>query len=535
MDTRVLRTLSPVLFLCLSGGSLARAQLPSLPNLSLGEYKFQDRLQRDTPRGAFVGFLRAAQRGRWQIASEYLQHSEHERRTRGPEKARQLRAVLDAGFGGNLDRISNDPGGAVQEGFTPDEEWVGGISLDGKWADVVLVRVKERDGPAVWLISRRTLDRVPELYEEVGLPAWESRLPDWLVRMEFQGAPVWKLLACLLALPVCVVIGRLLVVLPALFAKLRRRQRGVEGPGKPGWQWPAAVIAGLVLHAFFVMRIGLPLLHRQYYFRAFSVLMAAAWAWLILYWIDLASEAIRRRLAARANTAARSLLLVSRRVVKAVVLFVVFVAVLQGFGVNVGVALAGLGIGGVALALAAQKTLENLFGGVSVLSDRSIQVGDVCRIGAQVGEVEDIGLRSTAIRTLDRTLLYVPNGSLATMNLENLSWRDKFWFQHVLGLTYETTADQLRSVLDGIGKLLSGHAKVEATTARVRFLRFADYSLEVECFAYVFASDYSEFLATQEVLLLRIMDIVESGGTAFAAPPAAYVRRDESSGPADMP
>ena len=103
-----------------------------------------------------------------------------------------------------------------------------------------------------------------------------------------------------------------------------------------------------------------------------------------------------------------------------------------------------------ALALAAQKTIENLFGGVAVITDRPVAIGDFCKFGNQVGTVEDIGLRSTRIRTLDRTLLTVPNGQFSSMTLENFSKRDKMWFHLTLNLRRDTTSDQMRTLLDSL-------------------------------------------------------------------------------------
>jgi MscS family membrane protein len=187
-------------------------------------------------------------------------------------------------------------------------------------------------------------------------------------------------------------------------------------------------------------------------------------------------------------------------------------------GINIAAAITGLGIGGIAIAFAAQKTLENLFGGIMIISDRPIRVGDFCRAGDTMGTVENIGLRSTRIRTLKRTVVSVPNGQLAVMNLENFAVRDKIWFHHHLSLRYETTADQLRYVLAEIRKMLYGHPKIESASARVRFVGFASSSLNLEIFAYILEREYEPFLQVQEDLLLRIMDIVEASGSSIAFP-----------------
>jgi MscS family membrane protein len=176
-----------------------------------------------------------------------------------------------------------------------------------------------------------------------------------------------------------------------------------------------------------------------------------------------------------------------------------------------------------AIALAAQKTIENLFGGVAVITDRPVAVGDFCRFGKQVGTVEDVGLRSTRIRTLDRTLVTVPNAEFSAMTLENFSKRDKMWFHLTLNLRRDTLPDQVRSLLQSITRALKEHPKVETGALPVRFIGVGTYSLDLEVFAYVLTSNDDEFLQIQQELLLWILDAVQSAGTALAVPTQAYL------------
>jgi MscS family membrane protein len=177
-----------------------------------------------------------------------------------------------------------------------------------------------------------------------------------------------------------------------------------------------------------------------------------------------------------------------------------------------------VGIGGLALGLGAHKTFENMFGGVSILFDKVIQIGDPCRINNQTGVVEDIGLRSTRLRTAERTLISVPNGTMATATLENLRFRDKFLCQQTLRLRYDLSPDHVRYVLGKIQDLLKEDPKVEDSTARVRFIRFAEYALEIEIFCYILESEYAAYLASQEQLFLQIMDEIEKAGAVVALP-----------------
>jgi len=191
---------------------------------------------------------------------------------------------------------------------------------------------------------------------------------------------------------------------------------------------------------------------------------------------------------------------------------------LYHFGINPTAALAGLGVGGIAVALAAQKTLENVIGGISLIADQAVRAGDALKVGDISGTVEDVGLRSTRIRTLDRTLISVPNSQVANMSLETLSARDKFWFHPLVGLRYETTPVQLRSVISGLHRLFNEHDSVDSDSVRIRFVRLGAFSLDVDIFAYVFGTDWNYFLEVQEELLFGIMDVVQRAGAEFAFP-----------------
>ena len=201
---------------------------------------------------------------------------------------------------------------------------------------------------------------------------------------------------------------------------------------------------------------------------------------------------------------------------------------LDNFGFNVTALVAGLGVGGIAVALAAQKSIENLFGGIMLYADRPVRVGDYCGFGGRTGVVEEIGMRSTRIRTLDRTVLTVPNAEFSSLQIENFAKRDFIRLSTTLGLRYETTPDQLRHVLIELRRLLYGHPMVSNDPARVRFTGFGAFSLDLEITAYVTTSDWAEFLGVREDLYLQMMDLVEASGTGFAFPSQTlYLGKDE--------
>jgi MscS family membrane protein len=220
-------------------------------------------------------------------------------------------------------------------------------------------------------------------------------------------------------------------------------------------------------------------------------------------------------------------MLLGERVIKAVIFVGGVLAVFGALGFNMSTALAGLGIGGLAIGFGAQQTIANLFGGVSVLGDEVFRVGDTCKFGDRTGTVEDIGLRSTRIRTEERTLVAIPNGTVATINLENLSRREKILFKTTLGLRLDTKPDHVRYVLAETRRLLYSHPKVESTTVRVRLTDVAGSQLSVELLSYILTQDYNEFAAVREDLLLRIMDVLEDSGGGLALPSQTlYLGRD---------
>ena len=159
-----------------------------------------------------------------------------------------------------------------------------------------------------------------------------------------------------------------------------------------------------------------------------------------------------------------------------------------------------------------------MIAGASLIFDGAVNEGDFLKVGDTIGEVEHVGLRSTRIRTLDRTLVSVPNSQVANISLETLSARDRFWFHPVIGLRYETTPEQLRDVLDGIRRLLADHPLADPASIRVRFIRLGAFSLDVDVFAYLRARDWNHFLEIQELLLFSVMHIVRAAGTEVAFP-----------------
>jgi MscS family membrane protein len=520
------------LLLCLAALLPAAAQL--LPQ-SLGKSgnnavngAAPDPLGRDTPSGTLFGFLQAAQAGNYSTAAQYLQMPAARRQTQGEELASKLKVVMDRAFSGNLRRVSDQPEGVPQEGLSLDRQRVGVLAAGDVETDLTLVRVTDPSGTRIWLISSDTLAKVPELYDQDEVRQVESHLPHALVRYELLGVPLWQWLAIVVAIPVAAGLGFVVVRVLRLPLRFWVHDRTSSAAvfrariANPLW-----LVLSVLIHGILVAYLRLPLLQRHYYQQSAGVILIIGVCWLLWRALQWLLRMFRQRAIAAERLGTSSLMLLGERMLKAAIVILAIFGILGDLGFNMTAALAGLGIGGIAIAFAAQKTLENLLGGMSVLGDEVIRVGDTCRFGDRVGTVEDISLRSTRIRTPERTQLSIPNGSLATMNIENLTLRDKILFNTKVGLRYETSPDQLRYVLAQIRRLLYEHPKVETDGARVRLIGFDDSTLTLEIFCYVLTRDFAEFLAIREDLLLRIMEIVNSSGSGFGFPSQTlYLGRD---------
>ncbi len=479
-----------------------------------------DSYGRETPRGTLYGFLRACKRANMKLAAEYLEIPPSVRGAR-EAIAHQLDVVFDHRFiTTNLDQVSRSERGSLDDDLEPDKDRVGELRGEDGLIDVLVVRREQPSGSPIWLISWETVRECRRLYDALGLPAIERRLPSVLVDTHVAGMALWQVLGAILLLPV--LYGAAWVLVSAFIGGARRlgRRRGTETTGlwSQSARSPATVLLTLVLHRIAVVFLGVPALYRLFYDRVLRVLLLAGLFWFLMRLIDNFDRRVLSRILPAGASARHSTLSLGRRFLKIAAFVIVVLLGLASFGVNLTATLAGLGIGGLALAFAAQKSLANLFGGVAVLADNVIRVGDTCRIGGQTGEIEDVTLWATRLRTNERTILSIPNGVVMESLIENLSRRDKFWFHPVVGLDYGTTAEQLRSVLDGLRGMLAADPRVETADARVRLLRLGESSLDVEVFAYVRTATYPEFLEVQEKLLLNVLRIVAEAGTSIAFP-----------------
>ena len=478
----------------------------------------KDALGRTTPQGTVLGFLIAGRKGDYELAARYL-----DTRLQGEQAAslaRQLYAVLDRRLPPKLNELSDKPEGSLADLLHPEQELVGTISGDSGNLEILVERADRGESGSVWLFSSKTLDAIPEIYEEINLVPVDRVLPDAVANARFIDVPLFEWFAVFVCIPLFFLFMALLNrLLRYLARKILRRLHG-----KPELALPdiLPIPVRLLLMAWGIHKVNskveLPLFARQLWNGSGTVIAIIASVWLLILLARWGEAYLSRYLRSRNLSGATSMVRLARWGVDLLIIFAGLLMTLKYFGVNPTGALAGLGVGGIAVAFAAQKTLENLVGGVSLIFDKAVQVGDVLKVGDTRGTVKEIGLRATRILTLDRSLVSVPNGQISTMTLENLSFRDKFWLHPILGLRYDTSSKQMRALLNGIRNLLKECVHVEYDSIRVRFTHFSPSSLEVEVYAYVQAKDWGQFLEVQEELQLQMMECIESTGVQIALP-----------------
>ena len=504
------------------------AQIPQSSSSTAQAAKPQDPYNRTTPASTVLGFLEACRTKDYLAATRYLdlrKMSPDERRKQGPRLAQELALALDNDPQFDLATLSHDPQGDAGDGLASNRERIVAMRPAGKTLNVELEREEVRSGVFVWRFSPETVALIPTLIQTTASSRIERFLPSPLVRNVLFDTSWWRWIALLLSALALAAVSRLVsrLVLALLRPMLHHLAPRLNWSSVESFVGPLQLLVGTALFRGAMEAIDPSAMVRLFLGRALSLLSIVAVAWLCLRVIDAAMPALRAALGTRRRTITHSVVPLAGRIGKVMVLVFAVTAVLASWGYDTRTFLAGLGIGGIAIALAAKPTVENFFGGLSVISDHPVFVGDFCKFGESVGTVEDIGLRSTRIRTLDRTLLTVPNAQFSSVTVENFSRQDKMLLHLTLNLRRDTTPDQLRTILSAVENILGHHPKVETGAVPVRFVGVGTYSLDIEVFVYVLTENGDEFMTIRQDLILRILDAVATAGTNLALPTQASI------------
>ncbi|MGH7341026.1 MAG: mechanosensitive ion channel family protein, partial [Candidatus Rokuibacteriota bacterium] len=368
-------------------------------------------------------------------------------------------------------------------------------------------------------VSADVVAIIPELYGEFGWGPLARVLPAPFFELRLLQIRLWQWIGLAL-LGVVAWAGSWLVrgiIVRAARLVLARSAAAVPaGSLAAAVAEPLRLLFGVVVSAVGLASLGLAVPVHRVLTGVLKSLAIVALTWLFLRILDEYAQRFERQLDRTRHARAVDTAHLGRRTIKVFVVIVAFIAALQNFGFNVTGLLAGLGVGGLAVALAAQKTVENLFGSISLVADQPVRLGDVCRFGDTVGTVEDIGLRSTRIRTVSRTLVTIPNAQFSTMALENLSLRDRIPVRATLALPQGTTAARVREVLAKLREQVATVPHVDAASTRATFVRLDPQALEVELFVYVMTTRWEEYVGVREQVLLAALEVV-GGSVRIAA------------------
>ncbi|MCE7059418.1 mechanosensitive ion channel family protein [Dyadobacter sp. CY343] len=502
------------------------AQLPPMPEDTAKPARPvypPDSLGRRTPRGTIDGFLKASYENDYRKAALYVRRDPAlKKRQNTLAQAKALQALLEVN--GRIypySWISNEPEGKTDDNLGPNLDRIGAVTIENESFDLILESFKDKQGNPIWLFSTQTIERIPLNVSDIETSTLISDIsPAFMQKNKWGGAPVshWVASIILLIFAYLMAFGlaRLVIFLLPKFYK-----KAGEDPHAGvirAFSLPVQLYLSTWLFMFLSREAGISLVVRQRFGNLNLIVGVVAVMLLIWQLIDVIGGVTEHRLKKHRNQAAVSAILFFRRAIKTALVVVGVIMILDTLGFDVTTGIAALGIGGIALALGTQKTVENFVGSVTIIADQPVRVGDFCKIGDISGTIERIGMRATQVRTNDRTVVTIPNGELSSLKIENYAHRERLWFHPIFNLRLETTPDQIRQLIQDLRRVLLTHPRVNPSPARVRFVEIGPGGLQIEVYAYVDTADFDVFLEIQEELLLKMMEVITSSGTSLMLP-----------------
>ena len=510
-----------------------RAQL-GLPSWAQSADSAQSTVSTASPRAALQSFLRFAEANEWVSAAAYLSVPTAQR-DRSAQLARRLKTVLDQRLAVDVRTVSGAVSGDTTDGDVGGDR-IGVISsANGREDPVRMVRLSAppSGGPVRWVFSQATVGLVDDWFDNLGAPWLRERLPQTLMREGPLNVYYWQWIGLGMAIPVVLLVAwGLGAVLRNLLGRIARHTvtewddlllEHLRGPFR---LWAASLAIGPLLSL-----LDLNTRVAGFFTSLTRGLVLLSIFWGLLRIIRLAQERVANAAwATGQGTQARTLVPLLGNFLRVTLAIIALLVALAQFGYPVGTLLAGLGIGGIAVALAAQKTVEHLFGSVSLAADNAFRVGDWVRAGTAEGAVERIGLRSTSIRTVDRTVVRVPNGRLADERIETFGERDRILLRTDIDLTYTTTPEQLECIRDALEAALRAHPMVFSDVVRVHVVGFTDSAIRINVVSWFLTTDWQEFLRIRHDVLITFMRIIRDNGSSFAFPSRTvyHVQQDGS-------
>ena len=480
-----------------------------------------DEYNRSTPRSSLIGLALAVRDENFERATNYLDLRNlafstdlEEKEVDGIALVKKLIIVARRAMTVDFEELSDDPKGHLDDGLPSYRDRITTMKTKEGPVDILMQRVPRGDGAYIWKISNATVSMIPALDAEFGYGLIGNKLSEIFPHYSIYGFEVWQIILMIALLVIGYIISFLLTFVAVKFLhlfdyfKVERIQKFIVGP-----------LRFLITVMFFRATFDLiaPSLEARAIFEARTFLIIAL-LWIMVGVVDLIMHRFADRMKRNGQHDAIVLLRPAGTGIKVTIILIAIVSWMDNLGYEVTTILAGLGVGGVAVALAAQKSLENLIGSITIYASQPVRVGDFCQFEDTLGTVEEIGLRSTQLRTLGRTVVHVPNALFSAKKIENLTQRDKILYRTRLRLSYDDTPEQVRQVLAKVRELINEHEFVDEENSRIRFFEFGEYAQELELYIYIKTQDFAEYLGHREDFNLRINDIIESAGAHLTVP-----------------
>ena len=476
-----------------------------------------DDFDRGTPRRSADGFMAAVDKGDFETAVEFMDlrnlRGEATNLT-GAQLARRLSVIIARATWVDVDALLDDPAGRKNDNLPDYRDSIGVVLDEGKELRLLMQKVPRGDGVSIWKISNATVSMIPELYQLYGYPQAVEDFRRTIPKVNILGYELFKLL---------IVLATGVVMYFVVFLIALAIRRILADPGTPSHKrifrfllLPFGIWVVIITSNAVATSLGRGISAEAW--RQLTPIPLLITVWMLFGGMNLFRDVYSNRLQRHGRPGAAVLLQPASSALKLLIAVAAILIYMDKIGINITTVLAGLGVGGIAVALALQKPMEDVFGAFTLYTQQPIRVGDFCRIGAETGTIEEIGLRTTRLRTLSNTLIAIPNGRLANEPIDNISARKMIRYRPILRLRYDTTPEQMQQILTGIRDLFSSHEQVLPDSQRVRFKEIADDALLIEANSYVNTTDWATYLELAEELNIRILKIVASAGTSLSLP-----------------
>lgn len=468
----------------------------------------------DSPRRALERFLKSSRAGNFEVAAAALftvRTSSEEMQ----ELARKLQAVMDRRVTlerEQLDKISDLPSGNTTDGMV-DEDEVGRVDMPLGSEPIRLHRRRSPDGTAQWVFSLDTVNRIESWYERLDDRWALDHLPNSLLITGPGGLLLWQWLLLPVLFGVAVVLGMFMARLLRIALRLLWRSE-LGGAIAERQLGPLRVLSAALLLRLLTQILYLTAGAEENVRAACNVGLIIGFMFGLWRVAEVVSGRIQESEWLRARPTMVGVMPLLHRLTEVGIWAAAALWCLGELGYSVTGVLASLGLGGLAVALAAKNTLEHLLGGMTLSLDQPMRVGDLVKIGDVQGTVEQIGLRSTRIRTADRSLVTLPNGKLSDMQIETLAARDRIRMNLSLNVQYTLKAQGLRELRDALLACIQKHSLIHKDKIRVHYTNLSDSAATIDITCWIDTNDQDQFLETRHSLLLQLVEVVESFGAA---------------------